>query len=1377
MADNHASMFLFTVQGILASVTCCLCCFIYAYCYNNKLFKNENIHSENKNKRNISKLKIDTEDDSTYKKRNVEKEHRNDFDIKDSLNERVYKNEIIKSETNENNVISLKSKLNNNNKTSWENESLKNNYIEEISTSENICKNIDSGKLICDTKYLNNEENNFNQIILSYKDYDNLSSESTKIKEFNNTYLKKNISNNFHINYDKNENKNSNSFIGKNYTYEEERKKHFNITNKINKNYLFNKLYLFDNNEERNVDNFPIEVNTNMGNCLNINKNNSNILTSDNISHINEIDNHIISNIYNNNNDKRNRIEYNPKFNVIEKDEFTSNNYDIKNNLYLSKPGNNEKSYNRTLNDKFYIKEKNNLRNKCDEQSNYYRNELNMKINEEKYKGRNYFNSTKEIKNYTNEFKNCKKKNDEISFKEQGNIDNLSSPNNSNYFGDTNILTKYDENITFKNYKKKYLLDVNKPINSKINNKKKDNIRNSITYQNKQIENNSDPSKYNIKSSNIFFSSNESSKDNSKLCYIHSLNNYNNKTNHKNLNSKEVANIIKDIDNSNNNNNNRSNSNSCYNIIKVKHLNTCSNIHSNFINFDKTNKVQHKLMYNYNDINLLKSKRKTSLPSLSNFINEENCIPLGNLEVIKNENNKNNMIYIDEQKCSDKHDNTSFPFEFEKKEKFRNRTSNESSIDNFPDIQKNLLSDLNKKYVNNDSNIKSNFIFHSDSSSECINKKVVDDNIYLPDYDIKKKKNNEKCKNSNIFFCHKMNSINDYITPYNSNCDSYKKFEDKLRKNREFKEKEYLKSKENSDFHFLTDENTDESMEKKIYFNEINLKNTRRGKLSSSRNIITLDQKLHFKKIDNNISLDSLNCNKKINYEEDGVNLRKYKVTDNLEENRKNELNVLNEDYESDLEKKEIDEYKKSTEIKEIIRTYLQNSKNVYNLKNSDNYKKDDEQQTEEYNQDENTFIKENKNQNNKKRKSKNYIHNFSKMNLNNNEKSKYIENCVNNEKSKYIENCVNNEKSNCIENCVNNEKSNYIENCVNNEQMKNQNYYEENKKDNSFEKNISENKDIIKIEYDEKDDSTFKNNKNNNGKYLKNEKNNSNIFFVKKEQKRDTNILCDHLRRSNRVKNEKNKKWNKKNEDNERFVFKKNVKYKYSKINEKAIKKEEIFQKKKKISKTQPVELKIFKEQIFLNDKNKLKELCQEFNTIDENRCASGFANFLMQHIQKKEDMENFDDILNFTLKLKNSYDMKTVDFIEAFLILETIDLSVIRMYPIKEWILVTFHYLKGNLTNKNLKLLIKSLKLDNLIISNVTACFYMNKKQIKITEKDIRRIFTILSDIVIRRSSRIKKSKNSNSKNKCRDKQNKDEILGSCWHPVNTNISTYKK
>ncbi|SBS91928.1 conserved Plasmodium protein, unknown function [Plasmodium ovale curtisi] len=61
MTYNHTSVFLFTVQGILASLTCSLCCFVYAYCCNNNKNLNNNDtkssesykHASQKNNNNI----------------------------------------------------------------------------------------------------------------------------------------------------------------------------------------------------------------------------------------------------------------------------------------------------------------------------------------------------------------------------------------------------------------------------------------------------------------------------------------------------------------------------------------------------------------------------------------------------------------------------------------------------------------------------------------------------------------------------------------------------------------------------------------------------------------------------------------------------------------------------------------------------------------------------------------------------------------------------------------------------------------------------------------------------------------------------------------------------------------------------------------------------------------------------------------------------------------------------------------------------------------------------------------------------------------------------------------------------------------------------
>ncbi|ETW57076.1 hypothetical protein PFUGPA_00855 [Plasmodium falciparum Palo Alto/Uganda] len=202
-----------------------------------------------------------------------------------------------------------------------------------------------------------------------------------------------------------------------------------------------------------------------------------------------------------------------------------------------------------------------------------------------------------------------------------------------------------------------------------------------------------------------------------------------------------------------------------------------------------------------------------------------------------------------------------------------------------------------------------------------------------------------------------------------------------------------------------------------------------------------------------------------------------------------------------------------------------------------------------------------------------------------------------------------------------------------------------------------------------------------------------------------------------------------------------------------------------KKVSETPAMELRLSKKHSLLKKRENLEMLHQKCNELDENKCASGFVNYILQNIQKRDGKETFDDLLNYILKLKEIYNMSTMDFIGAFLILESFNLNIINEYPLREWILVTFHYIKGMITLQNIKFIIKSLDLNHLIISNITAAFYMNIKPIKVDEENIERVLNLLSEVVIRRSSRFKLLKTDTKK---QDQQ--DEKLGSCWQPVHT-------
>ncbi|CAA9990839.1 conserved Plasmodium protein, unknown function [Plasmodium knowlesi strain H] len=288
----------------------------------------------------------------------------------------------------------------------------------------------------------------------------------------------------------------------------------------------------------------------------------------------------------------------------------------------------------------------------------------------------------------------------------------------------------------------------------------------------------------------------------------------------------------------------------------------------------------------------------------------------------------------------------------------------------------------------------------------------------------------------------------------------------------------------------------------------------------------------------------------------------------------------------------------------------------------------------------------------------------------------------------------------------------------------------------------------------------------------MKREKSDSKVLIKEEKDLRNENQT---VRRSARMKSEKYKK-KKKNIDSDIFVDTQNeqeeMQSESSKKNSNIANNDNIKlmekKKKKKMSKTKTMELKIFKNKRALKEKENLKRMNEKYEEIDEYRCASGLVNFIIENIQKKKDKENFDDLLKYILKLINIYKIKTIDFVEAFLLLETINVNIITEYPIEEWILVTFHFLKGNTTEQNFNLIIKSLNLNNLLIGNVTASFYMNKKTIKMTEKNMNRILTILSKVVRRRSSRIKTSNQPKLDKKTKEDHQNDALLGSCWQPV---------
>ncbi|ETW50217.1 hypothetical protein PFMALIP_01764 [Plasmodium falciparum MaliPS096_E11] len=74
MSHNPASILLFTVQGLLASLTCGLCCYLYSYCYNGRFFKNGRGSNRNNKKRSISSVEGDFPNSKKCKKGHINHE-------------------------------------------------------------------------------------------------------------------------------------------------------------------------------------------------------------------------------------------------------------------------------------------------------------------------------------------------------------------------------------------------------------------------------------------------------------------------------------------------------------------------------------------------------------------------------------------------------------------------------------------------------------------------------------------------------------------------------------------------------------------------------------------------------------------------------------------------------------------------------------------------------------------------------------------------------------------------------------------------------------------------------------------------------------------------------------------------------------------------------------------------------------------------------------------------------------------------------------------------------------------------------------------------------------------------------------------------------
>lgn len=329
-----------------------------------------------------------------------------------------------------------------------------------------------------------------------------------------------------------------------------------------------------------------------------------------------------------------------------------------------------------------------------------------------------------------------------------------------------------------------------------------------------------------------------------------------------------------------------------------------------------------------------------------------------------------------------------------------------------------------------------------------------------------------------------------------------------------------------------------------------------------------------------------------------------------------------------------------------------------------------------------------------------------------------------------------------------------------------------------------------IKSEYVEEETGKDQKNENNHLKGIHRnaqEERDYHLSYVKNEQQTDLHIM-ENVRRSQRTNCQQRKSNHQ--EITEHSNIQMYVKKEKSMIQKRKVKREyepnaikSTLSQNKKIQKIKYVNGSTVKPFVGYNkleslaDRELLIKICNQHREVDEYRCASGFANFLIQHMNNKKE-ESFADLLSFILKLKEEYNMTIPDFIEVFLILETINVDILRKYSKKGWLFVTIHYLKNKNMDRNVKNFMKCLRMDHATISNLTASFYLHKKEIHIEEKEVLRVLSILSDVVIRRSSRIKNSSNSHEmiKGSSKDKSKKEEVLGSCWEPIVIQDSTSK-
>ncbi|SBS98137.1 conserved Plasmodium protein, unknown function, partial [Plasmodium ovale curtisi] len=1461
---------LFTVQGILASLTCGLCCFIYAYCCNNKNDSNNSKKNERRNKRSISNLNTDNHDMSTLKRNKIKEEDekregmRNEELVKKTVNgENVIpleKKKYIKSMNHSTSNVNILTSGNTGECTEYKSRDYNDSNVEKKSFQQNFHCNVATKSINNYAKIINGEKGSCNEVVQNTRGSDILSAGCIYGEETKKT----NVDNKCETHFSKREG-NSSEESGSNgndsrsdggeinkrlcserrrnlpYICSEERKKCPRNLYDVHKNSGHISARSPRNSQEENE--FPLCSNEKK-NSINVEKINFHISRSDKRKKIMRNSPCYIS-THGRNSDKKGVI-------MLDESVYNNNcNIAKKNSSFAAYRSTEKTSYNNATgrNKISYIKNEENGKVKSGEPIILCSNETNAKKGSKRGEHRKYYDSPK---GYTFNANDHEKKISELYFKQIEQIDNIIASNKMNYHLDkdtSNAFAKYDEKTILKNYEHMFncfdsIISNNREI-SKIENilgrimSPKDG-NSAITLKDNIEKDKENSTHYNIPCSSSRgerYNQNEHVEDVVSPEYNKNGNNYymysDNKNDEDILYKIPSADDYFEREHRNYHNTNH---------FKSAHSN--NRMHSNFVNMDRNTKMlEGKLFYNDNPGNSSRSWRKSSLPQ-KYITSEHGCTSKKNrMDEKRNfENDMNNRMFcVDEKKCYNMRDsmgsntNTTdgeairssisyvssdrptfgsstlhagcaynnnsgvirrkhyFPVNTEEGLELEKSTVDELSHDCILSMRKNL-SRKEKKYKCADNNpYARNVLKKRGNRNTCIMKNGYDDsNIHSSDCQFNKfsshhvekiNENKENFANSNKYEYHRMNCTNNFIPLYNS----HKYFDDVSINKPEMVENKNvgIKNEDTDGIYFLTDDNTDcytvEKKKKKNLLYKIKEKGNKKTNAESLNNDKYQEKREHHLRKLNDFSPEILaSCSNMINNRKDEQkSINKYENTHITEKGNAPRTLSWNSLYEGVAKKKETKERKNSEHIKDIICAYLENSKNEYNLKNSCRYKQGMEKMEQEGEEDgideegdgeedgnniNDMCLNEEMNitENNKKKTScKNSFHNSFIDAQVNNGKERNKRNKRNNvdmllNAAKTLENTVQSKNKQGVLNLLAERRVPFLENDVNG------------KKEEGGE------------QIGKSDISIFENTKkkNNNIIYSRNEKNSNNFLIEKEEQKGKDNDIYPTIRRSARMKSEKykKKKLDCDMEDPTKCTIteKKNAKMEVNANNNTCIKKEGMTEKKKKkISKTKPMELKIVRKHNILNEEQKLKFVNEKYDIIDEQRCASGFVNFLIEHIQNTNDKENFDNLLKYILKLIKIYKIKTVDFIEAFLILETINISVIREHPVEEWILVTFHFLKGNVHEHNLKFIINSLRLDNFTVTNVTASFYMNKKPIKMTEKNINRIVTILSNVVRRRSTRIKISSKGNLENKSKEEKEKDELLGSCWQPVSADTA----